>query len=287
MSTRKKVLILPALNVMKEVAKKYSDDHDFTFAKYSELEINFNQTGVKIFHKGVDIRDYDKVWLSSAWSTRDVAYAIGLYLDANNVSHTFSEESSSKVTDQMKLALAGLRSPNTWYSTKRKLASFMDSIERVCNYPMVIKDTAGSRGRYASFISDGNDLISTSLSLPNTKNYLIQEFIPNDYEWGVLVANGHIVSAERSYPKVGEYRNNCCKGATEVFTNVKDIPEEIQDIVVKSAKALGLSWCRVDVLEDKNTGVPYVLEVNRFPGITLKSEEVIGAEKFLLSVLES
>jgi glutathione synthase/RimK-type ligase-like ATP-grasp enzyme len=186
----------------------------------------------------------------------------------------------------MKLSLAGLRSPNTWYSTRHNLSIFVKSIESVCKYPMVIKDTLGSRGRYASYISNTDDLIATSLSLPDTKSYLIQEFIPNDYEWGVLVANDVIVSAERSYPKTGEYRNNECNGAVEIFTDVEKIPKDIQELVLKSAKVLNLSWCRVDILEDKNTGIPYVLEVNRFPGITSKSEEVVAATKFLESVLK-
>lgn len=256
------------------------------FGSYNKLEIHFIDGGVTIFHKGVDIREYDKIWLSSMWQTRDIAYAVHLYLEANKISHTRAEQATSKVTDQMKVALAGLKTPNTWYSTKSNITNHVKNIESICKYPLVIKDTIGSRGRYASFISNVYDLVATSISLDSAKKYLYQEFIPNDYEWGVLIANGQIVSAEKSYPKVGEYRNNACNGATEVFVPVNEIPKNIQELTLKAAKVLDLDWSRVDILEDKNTGVPYILEANRYPGITTKSDEVTGAMTYLQSVLE-
>jgi len=47
-----------------------------------------------------------------------------------------------------------------------------------------------------------------------------------------LVANNKVVSAERSYPKKGDYRNNAGAGATEYFVNISDIPEEIKNIAL-------------------------------------------------------
>lgn len=286
MKNKKKALIIPAISAIKEAIKSYADTYDFTLGSYKHLEIEFTEDGVQVFHKGIDLKDYDKVWLSSVWGTRDIAYAIHLYLEAYNIPNTGAEQACSKVVDQMKFALAGLRTPNTWYSSRHKLSPYLDNIEEICKYPMVIKDTMGSRGKYASYISDAEDLVTTSLSLPASKRYLVQEFVPNECEWGILVANSVIVSAEKSYPKKGEYRNNSCNGATEVFLPVEEIPKHIQELTLISAKTLDLTWCRVDILEDKNTGKPYVLEVNRFPGITSKSDEVRGVEKFLSSILE-
>lgn len=285
-STRKQALIIPAVKSLREAVNKYSNEYDFTLGTFKHLEININKDGVSVFYKGKDIREFDKVWLTSTWKTRDIAYAVHLYLDAYNVSHTSTEQTSSKITDQMILALSGLRTPNTWYSSGRIASAYMKSIESFCTYPMIIKDILGSRGKNAMFISCVQEFAPSNMALPSTKNYLIQEFIPNDYEWGVLVANNTIVSAEKSFRKPEEFRNHACHGATEFFVPVQEIPANIQDLVLKSAASLNLSWCRVDILEDKNTGVPYVLEVNRFPGITSKSDEVSAAEVFLGKFLE-
>ena len=52
----------------------------------------------------------------------------------------------------------------------------------------------------------------------------------NDYDWGVLVANGEVLSAEMSFPKSGEFRNNSQNGATEVFVDVNSVPARITEM---------------------------------------------------------
>jgi len=68
-----------------------------------------------------------------------------------------------------------------------------------------------------------------------------------------------------------------------VFVETKDIPRPIQDIAIKASEILGLSWSRSDIIVDKNTDIPYLLEVNRCPGITSGTSEVFGAQQFLKS----
>ena len=101
-----------------------------------------------------------------------------------------------------------------------------------------------------------------------------------------MVANGAVVSGEKSYPCQGEFRNNTCNGAQEVFVDPLDIPQAIKEIAIKNSVLLNLSWSRSDIIIDKNTQRPYVLEVNRLPGISAKTSEVEGAYKFLSSQIE-
>lgn len=285
MKKKEKILILPVTASLKHVMYKYKDQYEFDYGTYDQIELLFLKNNTKILFKGKDIREYDKIWLTSTWNTRDIAYAVNLYLEKEKIVHTITEVSSSKITDQMKFALAGLRTPNSWFSTKVSLKRYINNIEKTCKYPMVIKDSLGSRGLFSSYITDATDLFATRISLPREKQYIIQEFVHNDYEWGILVANGAIVSAEKSYPANGEFRNNACNGAKEVFVDIKDIPNSICEIVYKAVSVLNLDWCRVDIFEDNNTGEVYLLEVNRFPGITTGSDEELGASTFMDSLL--
>jgi len=95
------------------------------------------------------------------------------------------------------------------------------------------------------------------------------------------VADGKVVSGEKSYPRCGEFRNNTCNGAKEVFVNPVDIPESVKEMAVQSAKALKLSWSRADIVVDKYTNLPYLMEVNRRPMLTTDSMEIDGAHTFL------
>ena len=63
--------------------------------------------------------------------------------------------------------------------------------------------------------------------------------------------------------------------------------EKIQELVVKSYKVLGCSgWGRADVMVDKNTQTPYLLEMNTSPGMTTHSLVPMAAKAAGLSYAE-
>jgi glutathione synthase/RimK-type ligase-like ATP-grasp enzyme len=90
-----------------------------------------------------------------------------------------------------------------------------------------------------------------------------------------------IVSAEKSYPKECEFRNNSCNGAAEVFVDIATIPLQVKEMALEASAALGLVWSRADIVVDRETEIPYLMEVNRCPGISSGTSEVLGAREFL------
>ncbi len=284
-----KLLILPSVSniSIQQVINKFSYPVDLTKGNFKELEIVFENKNVNISHKGVNLKEFSFVWLSSSWATRDLAYAVHLYLKRHNIPYTYAEKGTSKITDHMVFALAKIPSPVTLFFGKKDLRDNLELIKKMCDYPLVIKDVKGSRGSFSRLVTDEKDLIAKIAELPKHKKYLFQKFIPNEYDWGVLVANGVVVSGEKSYPKKGEFLNNTCNGAKEVFIDTSKIPLEIKQMAIKVSTALGLSWSRSDIIIDKNTQKPYLMEVNRLPGITQKTSEVDGAYTFLSSQIEA
>lgn len=287
MAVKKNLLILPSIKNIDEIVKGISNSIDFTKGSFSRVEFRFKDNRVQLLHKDVDLKDFSSVWLSSFWGSRDLAYAVKLYLGHFGTPHTYVEKSTSKITDKVKFTLNNILVPDAFFMDTRNIADYIEKVEEVCSYPLVIKDTKGSRGKYSAYISNRKELLAKFPELPKHRKYLFQKFIPNEYDWGVLVANGKVVSAEKSYPKNGEFRNNACNGAKEVFVEMKDIPKKIQEMAVKASGTLGLSWSRSDIIVDKNTDIPYILEVNRYPGITSGTSEVTGAQQFLKSHLNS
>jgi len=236
---------------------------------------------------GKDIKEFSFVWLSSYWASRNLIYAIRLYLDHYRVAHTFAEKSTSKLTDLLKFAFNDICVPDTFYSDKTDISEVTLELEQACNYPMIMKDLKGSRGKYSELINNREELFAKTANLPKNKKFFFQKFIPNEYDWGVLVANGEVVSGEMSYRNAGEFRNHRLHGATEIFVDVDQIPDNVKKMAIKASKALGLSWSRSDILIDKNTNKAYLLEVNRAPGITSGSAEIEGAQSFLNTQLLS
>lgn len=280
-----KLLVLPAVKNVSQAVEKLPYPIDLAKGSFRDLEISFQEKGVTINHKGLDLKDFSFVWLSSSWVSRDIAYAIRLYLKSVKIQHSYVEKGTSKITDHMLFALNNIKTPNTLFLGHNKIEKSLDKIQEICGYPLVVKDTKGSRGFDSILVETPEELVSEMGKLPKNKKYLFQKFIPNNYDWGVLVASGKVVSGEKSYPCFGEFRNNTCNGAKEEFVDPEDIPKEIKAIALKTSEVLGLSWSRSDIIIDKKTQKPYLMEINRLPGLSSESSEIEGAYQFLSSQL--
>lgn len=281
-----KLLVLPSVSNMDQVVKKISLPVDLTKGRFRNIEFIFKDNQVSVLHKNIDLRDFSFVWLCSSWGSRDLAYAVQLYLDFHKIPHTHVEKGTSKLTDQMALSLENIPAPDTLFFGHKNARKSLSQIQKVCGYPLIIKDIRGSRGAHSLIINSEAELLEKITALPRHKSFIFQKYIANEYDWGIMVANGVVVSGEKSYPCQGEFRNNTCNGAQEVFVDPLDIPQAIKEIAIKNSVLLNLSWSRSDIIIDKNTQRPYVLEVNRLPGISAKTSEVEGAYKFLSSQIE-
>ena len=281
-----KLLVLPSVSNMDQVVKKISLPVDLTKGRFKNIEFIFKDNQVSVLHKNIDLKNFSFVWLCSSWGSRDLAYAVQLYLDFHKIPHTHVEKGTSKLTDQMALSLENIPAPDTLFFGHKDVCKSLSQIQKVCGYPLVIKDIRGSRGAHSLIINSEAELLEKITALPRHKSFIFQKYIANEYDWGIMVANGVVVSGEKSYPCQGEFRNNTCNGAQEVFVDPLDIPQAIKEIAIKNSVLLNLSWSRSDIIIDKNTQKPYVLEVNRLPGISAKTSEVEGAYKFLSSQIE-
>ncbi|MBT3355999.1 hypothetical protein HN784_04175 [bacterium] len=281
-----KLLVLPAVANIEQVAKKFPFAVELTEGAFKDLEFIFQNEHLAILHKGVDLKDFSFVWLSSSWTSRDLAYAIKLYLKDSGTPCTYVEKGTSKVTDHMIFALNSIDVPDTLFMGNKDLQKNLFQIEEVCGYPLVIKDTKGSRGAHSVLVNTKEELLEEMKKLPKYKKYLLQRYVPNDYDWGIMVVNGKVVSGEKSYPSEGEFRNNTCNGAEEVFIDPVNIPTKIKQMALKTSKAIGLEWSRSDIIIDKKTKKPYLMEINRFPGLSSKTTEVDGAYEFLSSQIK-
>ena len=277
------LFILPAPRSIKEAVKKLPFPIELCEGRYKELVFIFHDNTVQVLHGDKDIRDFSFVWLMSGWNSRPLAYAMDLYLDSAKTKHSPVEKSISKVSDTMVFALDHIPLPNTLFMSLSQVEKNFDIIQQVCGYPLIIKDVKGSQGKHSQYVVSQEELFCKIKELPRNRRFLFQSFIPNDYDWGVMVVNGVVVAGEKSYPSKGEFRNNACNGATENFIDVAEIPEVVKKMAVEATQAIGLAWARADIVIHQETGAAYLLEVNRYPGITAGSDEVNGAVAFLES----
>lgn len=232
--------------------------------------------------KRKDLNVYDYVWIQSGWKTTHMAYILHLYLKSKNIPHNRTNSHSTKLSDIFLLALKGIPVPNTFFHNGSKVneKNILD-IENICKFPCIYKTMVGSLGDQVFLVKEVEDIEETIKENGKYNRYIFQEYIPNDFDYRVIIANGEPISICTRTRIEDKFRNNTALGAREDFMKEKNVPDDVLDIAIKSAKVLRLKWAGVDVVTNKETGDVYILEVNRRPGLTDKSSETKAAYEYI------
>ena len=165
--------------------------------------------------------------------------------------------------DKMKthVALSGVvRMPATISSPlayePQKDDAFIDYVETVIPYPVVVKEVFGSMGRGVYLCPDKASLIKKRAELTG-KPHLYQRFIGKGGEdVRVIVIGGKAVAAMKRRNDV-DFRSNVAAGGRG--TNI-ELTDEDRTLAETAAKTLALDYCGVDILHED--GKSYLCEVN-------------------------
>ena len=185
--------------------------------------------------------------------------------DNNFLDHQYS---INKIADIVKLSLSSIPVPDTVYTREFKL--YPKKVKSV-GYPAVIKSTRTGKGASVFKLNSPSELesfIKTKESQgKEAKNFLIQEFIPYEYDLRCLII-GKDVFTMRRIPGEGEFRANfSLGGSVELF----DLDEPGLNLAKSALRAINMSVGGVDILITPDNR-RYILEVNHTAGM-------IGMEK--------
>lgn len=166
----------------------------------------------------------------------------------------------NKLLTSLALARNKITIPKTYASFSSEAAE--EIWERVCP-PVVIKPLVGSWGRLISLARDRNSFRSIielreAMKDPLDHIYYIQEFVrrpPRDIR--AIVAGEELIACVYRYSPPGEWKTNVAQGGVSVPFNVS---EELNEIIIRSAQAVGGGILGIDVMESEGGYV--VHEVN-------------------------
>lgn len=179
-----------------------------------------------------------------------------------------------KLDTVQKLQEKGISTPKTaLVSSENDIENAMKKVGGV--YPVVVKLLSGTKGIGVFQVDSFASLVSTLQTIwkltPQTE-LILQEKIEADYDLRIHVVgtknslngNNYMIIASMKRIRVeNDFRTNVSLGGQAEYV---EISKEIENIAIEAAKATGCSWCGVDIILEKNTGQPYVLEVNASPG---------------------
>lgn len=108
---------------------------------------------------------------------------------------------------------------------------------------------------------------------------LVQEWIPNDADYRVLIVGGRIVATVKRTREGGILNNPTRNVAQEIV----ELPSGALMLAQRAAQASGLEIAGVDLIQHKETGEWYVLEVNQSPDLSRIQEA--GIESPLATII--
>lgn len=204
------------------------------------------------------------------------AKARKVYLnDEINKEHTMN---ANKIAQMMMLWLADLPIPETIICSSYSFKANVNYIQSKLNFPVVLKKN-GDRGTEVWKIESFDEL-SLKLKLTNevkemsktekkVEMYIIQEYIPNTFDFRVALFQGEVLKIIKRTSKDGFY-NNCSLGADWEFSNIS---EDELVLSQKACKVVGLDLGGVDFVRTEN-GIKF-FEINQSPQLTAEYAEKI------------
>lgn len=149
-------------------------------------------------------------------------------------------------------------SPFVYPGCKVEEEAFIDKIEQVLSYPIVVKEAFGSFGAQVYLARDRNQLVELREKLID-KPHLYQQFIETSYGRDVrLQVIGNKVVAAMLRVNEHDFKANVTNGGKMAPF---DPPKTFIDVAVKAAKLVGADFAGVDLLFGENDE-PVLCEIN-------------------------
>ncbi len=128
-------------------------------------------------------------------------------------------------------------------------------------YPFIAKPNFGAEGRDVLLIRSSKDFAN----IKNPRDSIFQNFIPNDGDWRVIVVGGTPLGAMKRIAAKGSHLNNISQGATAVLETDDSTLEQVYKMATKAASTFRLTFCGVDIIQNRQTGQYHILELNTVP----------------------
>lgn len=262
---------------LRDVAK--ARGHQVKIIKYRECYASIEQSNPTVSYRGEDLGGYDVVIPRIANSMTKYGTAIVRQLEMQGVYTVSSSIAINRSRDKLRsmqvLAKAGVGIPKTVFS--RNPTDIDDLIDKLGGTPIIIKLARGTHGNGVVLAESKKAAKSVLqafyLSNEDGTNILLQEFVKESAGTDIraFVVGGRVMASMKRQSLDDDFRSNLHKGGEG--TTVK-LTEEERKMVIKAAKAVGLTIAGVDLM--RSSRGPLILEVNASPGFGI--EKVTGRD---------
>lgn len=247
--------------VINEAKEKYNLDIDLVCAH--DFYVACDERGNKLYYKGKLLNEIPKFIVFRKY---DIYLARQFELMGSVVMN--SSQSMVDARNKMKtyqiLAKNNIRIPKTLYivcGVSRKYFNYNEVKEYFNSEKFVMKYSTGARGNGVFLITNEEEF--NNCAKKNHELVIFQEYIESSFGKDIrcYVIGGKFIGCAIRQSSGSDFRSNLAQGGSAIKF---EAPEKVKEIAIKSAEALNLDVCGVDVLFGENDYL--VCEVNSLPG---------------------
>lgn len=256
--------------------------HEVRIVNYAKCFMGIEKGNPVVYYKGEKLTGIDAIIPRIAQSYTRYGSAVvrqfemqGVYTTTRSIAITRSRD---KLRSYQLLAREGIGVPKTVFA--RETADFEEVIELAGGAPVIIKVARGTHGA-GVVLAETRKAAKAVMQAFYVEgvNFLVQEFIEESAGEDIraFVVGSKVVASMRRQSLDDDFRSNIHQGGQGSPIKLTD---EERKVAVKTAKAMGLNICGVDMMRSKRG--PLILEINSSPGFAI--EHVTGrnvAEKII------
>lgn len=231
------------------------------FSNYADIF----RMGNNYYVNNIDIKDYDFVFFGFAKKFSNIPYYIQKYLKKNNIPYLTYE--SYNLYDDKIYGLDIVNELGYHYiptiQTTKLNNTIKDYVKENFGYPLIAKITDLDQGKGVYKLNDEQELITFYNCTSNNRVTFIQKLIPNDGDCRVILIKNKVkMVVKRQMTSETEFRSNVALGGKAMKAS---LPQHILDMCEDISKHIECDIIGFDILQNKETGEFYVMEINVSP----------------------
>lgn len=265
----KKVLII-ANNADKytSIARTLSDTNiDVSVCSYKELcfTIDGDQSSIIRYSDKADIKDFSKILVLSTSPNHLQNYifsALACYCrkyDIPMLDDSFSN-TDGKLYALWRFWENNIPVAKTFFGPM----DFMTEKITELGEKGILKSVQGTKGK-DNYLINSPDLLRKTINNNPEKSFILQNFIPNNGDWRIILANYNPELAIYRSSHGKDHRNNTSVGGVAKLVPLEEVDPQIIGLAIAASKALDIKIAGADIMQDSQSGNYTVLEVNRTP----------------------
>lgn len=243
------------------------DSTEVSICSYRDLAFSLDgdRSTITCFNTGNDLRGFDKILIlatSPGHLQNYIFSALACYCrkyDIEMLDNSFSN-TDGKLYALWRFWEQDIPVAKTLFGPNEYLLQQFIKL----SYPCILKSVQGTKGKDSHLVHSADELRQILEDNLDTR-YILQDFIPNDGDWRIILTNftPKLAIYRSSHGK--DFRNNTSVGGEAKLVPLEKVDSTVLDLSIAAAKALDIKIAGADILPDSQTGTYTVLEVNRTP----------------------